>query len=145
MIDQVIIAIYLVIILSVGIWYGRDLHTVEDFAVSDIKYGSFVVFATLSASFIGGGFPTGNASKVVPSWNYKYYGIVGIQPQRDSGGKIHCSTHQSLWQCHFTIFLYSLTTSGHRSSWCLWPLPCLEAALSNQVLPVLLPPVSQGA
>jgi SSS family solute:Na+ symporter len=35
-----------------------------DYAVVGRSYGSLIIFATMSASFIGGGFSTGNAQKV---------------------------------------------------------------------------------
>jgi len=40
------------------------MKSLKDFSVSHRSYGSFVIFATLSASFIGGGFSTGNATDV---------------------------------------------------------------------------------
>ena len=64
MVDNAIIGGYLVGILGLGIWSGRKLRTLREFSISHANYGAFVVFATLSASFIGGGFSMGNASKV---------------------------------------------------------------------------------
>ncbi|MHC4559169.1 MAG: sodium:solute symporter family protein [Planctomycetota bacterium] len=40
------------------------MKSLRDFSVSHRSYGSLVIFATLSASFIGGGFSIGNAEKV---------------------------------------------------------------------------------
>ena len=40
------------------------MKSLQDFSVSHRSYTSFVIFATLSASFIGGGFSIGNAEKV---------------------------------------------------------------------------------
>lgn len=64
MVDQIIVAVYLVGILALGLWSGRDNHSLKDFSVSSQNYPWFIVFATLSASFIGGGFSIGNAEKV---------------------------------------------------------------------------------
>ena len=62
--DFVIIGFYLAAVLTVGIWAGRRIRNFEEYAVAGRSYSSFVVFATLSASFIGGGFTMGNAEKV---------------------------------------------------------------------------------
>jgi len=62
--DYAIISGYLVAILLLGLWSGRGMKTLSDFSVSHRSYGSLVIFATLSASFIGGGFSIGNAEKV---------------------------------------------------------------------------------
>ncbi len=70
--DYAIITVYLLAILLVGLWSGRGMKTLADFSVSNRSYGSMVIFATLSASFIGGGFSIGNAEKVFR------FGIVNI-------------------------------------------------------------------
>lgn len=62
--DLFIIANYLVLVLFVGLWAGRRVGNFEQYAVADRSYSSFFIFATLSASFIGGGFTMGNAEKV---------------------------------------------------------------------------------
>jgi SSS family solute:Na+ symporter len=54
------------------LWSGKGMKTLSDFSVSHRSYGSLVLFATLSASFIGGGFSIGNAEKVFT------FGIVNI-------------------------------------------------------------------
>ena len=40
------------------------VKSIRDFSLSNNQFGTFALIATLSASFIGGGFSTGNASKV---------------------------------------------------------------------------------
>ncbi len=62
--DYVIIIFYLCVVLLVGLWSGKGMKSLQDFSVSHRSYTSFVIFATLSASFIGGGFSIGNAEKV---------------------------------------------------------------------------------
>jgi len=64
MLDYVIIIIYLCVVLLVGLLSGRGMKNLQDFSVSHRSYTSLVIFATLSASFIGGGFSIGNAEKV---------------------------------------------------------------------------------
>ena len=64
MIDQLIIFSYLLGILILGLWSGRGVTSLETFSVAGRSYSYLVIFATLSASFIGGGFSLGNAEKV---------------------------------------------------------------------------------
>ncbi|MHC4241483.1 MAG: sodium:solute symporter family protein [Planctomycetota bacterium] len=70
--DYGIIIFYLCVILLVGLWSGKGMKSLREFSVSHRSYTSFVIFATLSASFIGGGFSIGNAEKVFS------FGIVNI-------------------------------------------------------------------
>jgi len=72
MIDQAIVVIYLVGILALGIWAGRGVSNMQQFSVAGRSFGAMVIFLTLSASFIGGGFSMGNAEKVF------LFGIVNI-------------------------------------------------------------------
>ncbi len=64
MLDVAIIIVYLVFVLGLGLWSGRNIKSLEDYSVSQRNYTTFIIFATLSASFIGGGFSLGNAEKV---------------------------------------------------------------------------------
>ena len=72
MLDYVIIIFYLSVVLLVGLWSGKGMKTLQEFSVSHRSYGSMVIFATLSASFIGGGYSIGLAAKVFS------FGIVNI-------------------------------------------------------------------
>ncbi len=62
--DLAIITIYLAGILFFGLWYGRGIKDLGEYAVAGKAYSAPIIFATLSASFIGGGFSMGNAEKV---------------------------------------------------------------------------------
>lgn len=70
--DIVIIILYLAGILSMGLWYSRGIEEFQTFAVAGRSYPGWVIMATLSASFIGGGFSIGNAEKVF------LFGILNI-------------------------------------------------------------------
>ena len=71
-IDSILIGVYLVGILLLGLWSGRRIMTLEQYSVAGRAFRARVVFATLSASFIGGGVSIGNAEKVF------LFGIVNI-------------------------------------------------------------------
>jgi len=64
MIDKIIVFAYLLVILTVGILAGRKVKDIKHYSIAAKSYGPWVVFATLFASFLGGGFSMGNAEKV---------------------------------------------------------------------------------
>jgi len=68
----IIIVLYFAAIILIGFITSRKVKNITDFAVAGRNYGVLIIFATLSASFIGGGFSTGNAEKVFT------YGIANI-------------------------------------------------------------------
>ncbi|MDD3029461.1 MAG: sodium:solute symporter family protein [Alphaproteobacteria bacterium] len=59
-----IVSLYLLAVLVIGLWAGRGIKSMEEYATAGKSFGTLAIFATLSASFIGGGFSTGNAEKV---------------------------------------------------------------------------------
>lgn len=63
-IDICIILIYLILILVIGILSSKKLESIDDFALSNVKYGKSVIFITMCCSFLGGGFSFGNATEV---------------------------------------------------------------------------------
>jgi len=66
-IDIAVVAAYMLMILFVGLWAGRHVKSVHQFNVSGKTYGMFTMVATLSSSFIGGGFSNGNAAETFTS------------------------------------------------------------------------------
>ena len=62
MIDVWIVAAYLVVLVAIGLRGGSKVKNAADFTAAGKQYGTFVIFATLSASFIGGGYSSGNAA-----------------------------------------------------------------------------------
>jgi SSS family solute:Na+ symporter len=71
-IDYVIVIVYLVSVMGLGLYASRGIKNLNQYAVAGRDYTAPVVFATLSAAFIGGGFTLGNAEKVF------MWGIVNI-------------------------------------------------------------------
>lgn len=62
--EWVIVVSYLLGVLAVGIYAGRGVGNLNDYAVAGRSYGAMVIFATMAATFIGGGFSMGNAERV---------------------------------------------------------------------------------
>lgn len=61
--DITIFAIYLGAVVFNGIRASKHVNKIEDFATGGKSYSSIMVFATLSAAFLGGGFTAGLAEK----------------------------------------------------------------------------------
>ncbi len=62
-IDGLILGFYFCLILAIG-YYVRKIKSIKDFALAGQSFGAPVLVATLSASFIGGGFSFGNATTI---------------------------------------------------------------------------------
>ncbi|MES2252296.1 MAG: sodium:solute symporter family protein [Pseudomonadota bacterium] len=83
-VDYIIFWSYLVVILGTGLWVSRSVKDLKDYAIGGKSYSAFFVFATLSSSFIGGGFTTGLAEKtytlglfyVVALWGFSLKEIL---------------------------------------------------------------------
>ena len=63
-IDITVLIIFLAFTLAVGTWAGKGISTIESYAVGNRNYNTFALFATLSASYIGGGYTFGLSEKV---------------------------------------------------------------------------------
>jgi len=63
-IDLFILVLYVAAIISIGWISAKKVKNLDDFATGGRQYTSFFITATLSSSFIGGGFTTGLAEKV---------------------------------------------------------------------------------
>ena len=55
-VDVTVVAVYLALVLAVGLWSGRNTVSINQYAVVNWAFGAWVVFAAMSALFIGGGF-----------------------------------------------------------------------------------------
>ena len=64
MVDNLVIAVYFLVILAVGCYGYRKVKTLDAFGAAGRNFRWPVVAATLAASFIGGGYTIGNAEKV---------------------------------------------------------------------------------
>jgi SSS family solute:Na+ symporter len=55
---------YFSIVLIIGLTISNQVKTMSDYTTGNRNYSAFVIFATLSSAFIGGGFTSGLAEKV---------------------------------------------------------------------------------
>lgn len=61
--DIGIVIAYIVLLVGMSLRGGRNVKNAGDFTASGGRYGTLVIFATLSASYVGGGYSSGNAAK----------------------------------------------------------------------------------
>ena len=76
--DIFIVTAYLGFLLFYGIWQGFRVKSAQAFSLSAKRHGLFVIFAALSASSIGGGFSSGNATEVFKTGIGNIVGLLGF-------------------------------------------------------------------
>lgn len=72
MVDNLIVLAYLVFVLGLGFYKGRNIKNMREFSIADRKYSLLVMVATVTATFVGGGVTLGIMSSVFS------FGIVYI-------------------------------------------------------------------
>lgn len=65
--DTGIVIAYILLLVGMGLRGGRSVKSAGDFTASGGRYGTLVIFATLSASYVGGGYSSGNAAAAFSS------------------------------------------------------------------------------
>lgn len=80
-IDIVIVALYLVITLALGLWQGKGIKSMRDYTVSHRNYSTFVIVATLAASWFGGGSTIGKIEKIFNHGTVFLLSSVGVTIQ----------------------------------------------------------------
>lgn len=63
-IDIIIIALYLSVTLAIGIYAGRNINTIRDFAIGDRNYSDVIMISTIFATWVGGGLTFGVSEKI---------------------------------------------------------------------------------
>lgn len=61
--DIAIVGAYLVLLVVMGLRGGKKVNSAADFSAADKRYGAPVIFASLAASYVGGGYSAGNAAE----------------------------------------------------------------------------------
>lgn len=62
-VDSFIVFLYFFVTLVIGLYYGKKVKNIQDFAISDRNYGTAIMVATLFATVIGGGSTFGVSTK----------------------------------------------------------------------------------
>lgn len=78
LIDFIIITIFFVINIVIGHVSSKKTTNLNQFSVGHRAFSTFAIFATLTASFIGGGYTIGNAAKVYSSGLLYSFALLGF-------------------------------------------------------------------
>lgn len=62
LVDRIIVLGYVAILVWMGLRGSRRMKSADDFTASGGRYGAPIIFATLAASYVGGGYSSGNAA-----------------------------------------------------------------------------------
>ncbi len=62
--DSMIVILYMLALFIMAILSARKIHSLEDYAIAGRNYPAWVIYATLCATLVGGGFTMGNAEKI---------------------------------------------------------------------------------
>lgn len=77
-IDILIVTLYMLALFLMAIFSAQKIHNMEDYAVAGRGYPAWVIYATLCATLIGGGFTIGNAEKIHVHGIIFTLAIIGI-------------------------------------------------------------------
>ena len=61
--DLIIVGLYLIAMVSIGVYFVRRIQNTEDYYVADHSFGPLVLMATVCATIIGGSGLMGRAGK----------------------------------------------------------------------------------
>jgi len=78
LIDVSIVIIFLIANLIIGLLASKNINNFSHFSVGHRSFNSFIIFATLTASFIGGGYSLGNAAKVYSDGMMYAFALLGF-------------------------------------------------------------------
>ena len=90
-IDIFIVFIYFILIIAVGLLCSRKLKTIDDFSISNKKYGVSVIFITMCCSYLGGGFSFGNATEVFQKGIGNIFVLFGFSIRTNFCSQIYCN------------------------------------------------------
>ena len=79
MMDTLVVILFLFLTLIIGIYFGRNIHTIKDYAISKGGFSNHIMVATLFATVIGGGSTCGIATNVYRSgviFIFAFYGAA---------------------------------------------------------------------
>jgi solute:Na+ symporter, SSS family len=78
LIDSTIIIVFLIANLMIGYLSSKRITHFGHFSVGNRSFSSLLIFCTLSATFIGGGYTIGNAGKVYSSGMVYAFALLGF-------------------------------------------------------------------
>lgn len=77
-IDIGIVGLYLLTTLVIGLWQSKHINSMQDYTIASRSYSTFVIIATLAASWFGGGTSIGKVEKIYNHGTVYLLTTVGI-------------------------------------------------------------------
>ena len=100
MLDIAIVVIFFAINILIGVYSGRNINTFSEYSVWKRSFGSFAICASLTASFLGGGYIMGNAAKAYSMGMVYAYGLIGFSVKELLVGLFIAPRMQQYNDCH---------------------------------------------
>ncbi|MCL1079565.1 sodium:solute symporter family protein [Parashewanella spongiae] len=100
MLDITIIGCFFFINILIGIYGSRNITTFSEYSVWKRSFGSFTLCATVTASFLGGGYIMGNAAKAYSIGLVYAFGLLGFSLKELLVGWFIAPRMQQYNDCH---------------------------------------------
>ena len=100
MLDISIIVLFFIFNILIGIYSSKNITTFSEYSVWKRSFGSFAICASLTASFLGGGYIMGNSAKVYSIGMVYSYGLIGFSVKELLVGLFIAPKMQQYNDCH---------------------------------------------
>ncbi|MEQ9115821.1 MAG: sodium:solute symporter family protein [Rickettsiales bacterium] len=80
-IDISIVVVYLIATLLIGLWQSKSIKSMKDYTIAERNYSTFVIVATVAASWFGGGTSIGKVEKIFNHGTVYLLTTVGLVVQ----------------------------------------------------------------
>lgn len=85
--DFSVVVLYIFILVFIGLKGGKEVVSAEDFTAKTKTYGAPVIFMSLAASYVGGGYSAGNAAESFQSGLSMTFALLGFSVMTVLTGK----------------------------------------------------------
>ncbi|KJV50953.1 putative membrane protein [Orientia tsutsugamushi str. Gilliam] len=76
-IDIILVGLFLIANLAIGLWYGKEVKSVRDYAISGRNFSTAALTATLIATWIGGSTFSFNLSQIYTLGILAFLPVIG--------------------------------------------------------------------
>lgn len=100
MLDLTIVIVFLGINLLVGFLSSKKILSFEHFSVGGRSFSTFLIFCSISATFIGGGYTIGNSASVYGMGMVYAFGLLGFSLKEILVGSLIAPRMKKYAHCH---------------------------------------------
>ena len=100
MVDIAIVVVFFVINILIGLYSSKNITTFSEYSVWKRSFGSFAICASLTASFLGGGYIMGNSAKAYSIGMVYAYGLIGFSVKELLVGLFIAPRMDQYQDCH---------------------------------------------